>query len=223
MLFVFIHSKHFRPLSPVEDGLSYAGWGGSSSHINPAFRDTSPPVSMEFNIESFQDHQEQLLQMQRQQQEQLLRQETDLDNSGSLFNIDQSLSSRPTSRFTLDSATAQFAASAVYNATQELVASKPTTAASVQAAPAALVAGAVASASKPTVSLPPHSPALTALMTQNTPPSQSTTHITGANTSLIGVRTSSTAAAVSLTNGPINCKCVSVDRTALRVDNRVKG
>ncbi|KAK2144972.1 hypothetical protein LSH36_714g00018 [Paralvinella palmiformis] len=196
--------KHFRPQSPVEDNPGYRGWGSSLSHINPAFRDASPTASMEFNIESFQDHQEQLLQMQRQQQEQLLKQETDLDNSGSLFNIDQSLSSRPVSRFTLDSATAQFAASAVYDATREPSMSKSPATTSITVAVTAAVV--VPSSSKPTVLLPPHSPALTALMTQNVPPSQSSTHTTGANISLPGVKTCSSSANISLTNGPINSK-----------------
>lgn len=55
--------------------------------------------------------------MQRDQQEQMLRQETSgLENS---FNtLDHSFSSQPTSRFTLDSEKARFAASAVINSAQ---------------------------------------------------------------------------------------------------------
>jgi hypothetical protein len=80
----------------------------------------SPPEMVtEFNIESFQNHQEQLLQMQREQQEQMLRyQTTDLDSS---VDLEHSFSSQPTSRFTLDSATAQFAASAVVNSSTQVV------------------------------------------------------------------------------------------------------
>ena len=78
---------------------------------------------MEFNVESFESHREQLLQMQRAQQEQLLREETDVvaPGGGATLNLKHSLSSQPTSRFTLDSARAQFAASAVCNSTQELI------------------------------------------------------------------------------------------------------
>ena len=79
---------------------------------------------MEFNVDSFESHREQLLQMQRAQQEQLLREETDVaipGGSGSMLNLKHSLSSQPTSRFTLDSARAQFAASAVCNSAQDLI------------------------------------------------------------------------------------------------------
>ena len=68
-------------------------------------------------MESFANHQEQLLAMQRQQQEQLLK-HTDLESS---FDLDHSFSSQPTSRFTLDSASAQFAASAVCTSTKDLI------------------------------------------------------------------------------------------------------
>lgn len=57
--------------------------------------------------------------MQQQQQEQLLKQETDLALDPS-FDLEHSFSSQPTSRFTLDSASAQFAASALCNSAQEL-------------------------------------------------------------------------------------------------------
>ena len=103
-------SSHFRPRTPTDD----LGVGGSG------LRDClSPPLATEFNVESFQNHQEQLLQMQQQQQEQLLRQETDLTVESS-FDLEHSFSSQPTSRFTLDSASAQFAASAVCNSAQEV-------------------------------------------------------------------------------------------------------
>ena len=67
-------------------------------------------------MESFANHQEQLLAMQRQQQEQLLK-HTDLESS---FDLDHSFSSQPTSRFTLDSASARFAASALCTYTKDL-------------------------------------------------------------------------------------------------------
>lgn len=77
------------------------------------------PVSQtsDFYMESFANHREQLLAMQRQQQEQLLK-HTDLESS---FDLDHSFSSQPTSRFTLDSASAQFAASAVCTSTKDLM------------------------------------------------------------------------------------------------------
>ncbi|CAH1774556.1 unnamed protein product [Owenia fusiformis] len=102
---------HFRPGTPTDEPLS---------PTTVPFRALSPidtvPTVTEFNIESFHDHQEQLIEMQRQQQEQLLKQ-TDLDSS---FSLEHSFSSQPTSKFTLDSATAQFAASAVVSTTQSL-------------------------------------------------------------------------------------------------------
>lgn len=71
----------------------------------------------DFYMESFANHQEQLLAMQRQQQEELLKR-TDLESS---FDLDHSFSSQPTSRFTLDSASARFAASAVCTSTKDLL------------------------------------------------------------------------------------------------------
>lgn len=99
--------RHYRPHSPTSEDSSHCG---SSSFSNS--QDTT-----EFNMESFQSHREQLLQMQREQQEQLLRQQTsDLDTS---FNgLEHSFSSQPTSRFTLDTASAKFAVSAVMNSSQ---------------------------------------------------------------------------------------------------------
>lgn len=83
------------------------------------FDNSSPivaPSILEFNLESFQSHQEQLLQMQREQQEALMRQDAaSLDNS---FSLEHSFSSQPTSRFTLDSDSAKFAVSAVMNSSQ---------------------------------------------------------------------------------------------------------
>ncbi|XP_045207305.1 enhancer of polycomb homolog 1-like [Mercenaria mercenaria] len=100
--------SHFRPHSPPPDT--------DSSHLlgPPSF--TSSQDS-EFNMDHFTSHQEQLLQMQREQQEQLLRHQTcDLDTS--YPTLEHSFSSQPTSRFTLDTASAKFAVSAVINSTQ---------------------------------------------------------------------------------------------------------
>lgn len=75
-------------------------------------------------MESFQWHREQLLQMQREQEARMLNQDlagpvapiSDLGVPGN--NLQHSFSSQPTSRFTLDSASAEFAASAVINFSQ---------------------------------------------------------------------------------------------------------
>lgn len=102
----FFYSPHFRPHSPTVEESSR----GSSPHA--AQEDIT-----EFNMESFQSHKEQLLQMQRAQQEQLLKQDTsDLNNSCN--GLEHSFSSQPTSRFTLDSDSAKFAVSAVMNTSQ---------------------------------------------------------------------------------------------------------
>lgn len=77
----------------------------------------SSQENSEFNMDYFTSHQEQLLQMQREQQEQLLRHQT-CDLNSSYPTLDQSFSSQPTSRFTLDTASAKFAVSAVMNSTQ---------------------------------------------------------------------------------------------------------
>ncbi|KAK7480951.1 hypothetical protein BaRGS_00027766 [Batillaria attramentaria] len=110
----------FRPQTPpLEDDelrddprLTVAGMAGTSS---------SPSIP-EFNLESFQCHREQLMQMQREQEARLLNQDlagpsingNDVGNPGN--NLQHSFSSQPTSRFTLDSASAEFAVSAVINA-----------------------------------------------------------------------------------------------------------
>jgi len=105
-------SPHFRPRSPTEEAPP-----GSPTAVFPG-----GATSVEFNVESFESHREQLLQMLRAQQEESLREETDVAPGGSTaLNLKHSFSSQPTSRFTLDSASAQFAASAVCNSTQELI------------------------------------------------------------------------------------------------------
>lgn len=87
----------------------------SSSNDKPSH--TAQEDNTEFNMESFQSHQEQLLQMTRAQQEQLLKHDnSDLNNSCN--GLEHSFSSQPTSRFTLDSDSAKFAVSAVMNTSQ---------------------------------------------------------------------------------------------------------
>ncbi|KAL4229035.1 Glycosyltransferase 64 protein C4 [Mactra antiquata] len=100
--------SHFRPHSPPPEL-------DRSHHLGtPSF---SSSQDSEFNMDHFTSHQEQLLQMQREQQEQLLRHQTS-DLNTSYTSLEHSFSSQPTSRFTLDTASAKFAVSAVINSTQ---------------------------------------------------------------------------------------------------------
>ncbi|KAL3836282.1 hypothetical protein ACJMK2_021719 [Sinanodonta woodiana] len=101
---------HYRPHSPPSEDSSPSHFNGSS------FSNSQEPI--EFNMELFESHREQLLlQMQRQQQEQLLLQDS-LDLEISYNGLDHSFSSQPTSRFTLDSDSAKFAVSAVISSSQ---------------------------------------------------------------------------------------------------------
>jgi hypothetical protein len=89
---------------------------------------TSPALSSEFNVESFQNHQEQLIQMQRLQQEQLLTQDTKTPTSVDLSSLTLTIPvSVASSKLLLDSAKAAFAASAVHNSATELICSSVTT------------------------------------------------------------------------------------------------
>ena len=116
-----VFSLHFRPKTPTEDvALTLEGMSPSCSGAGV---DGNTAASLEINVESFQSHQEALLQMQRQQQEALLRYQSNHPDTS--FDLDHSFSSQPTSRFTLDSASAQFAASAVRNPQLELLYTAP--------------------------------------------------------------------------------------------------
>lgn len=109
-------SHHFRPKTPTDDELA--------SGLLPNECLSPTPSSTEFNVESFQNHQEQLLQMQqRQQEEQLLQQDslTPVAASSSSTDLSQPFSPQHLSKFTLDSASAAFAASAVHNSANELI------------------------------------------------------------------------------------------------------
>ncbi|KAJ8307466.1 hypothetical protein KUTeg_015550 [Tegillarca granosa] len=97
---------HYRSHSPTTNDTPSLS---NSSKSNSAQEDT------EFN---FQSHREQLIQMQRAQQEKLLQQDSLADLDSSCTSLDHSFSSQPTSRFTLDSASAKFAVSAVMNTSQ---------------------------------------------------------------------------------------------------------
>lgn len=109
---------HFRP-QPSARRVSVA----SSDEPDDSNQQVNSPVgqlddvnnaleSVPTDFESFQSHQEELFEMQRKQLERLKQEELSSDNS---YNSEHSFTSQPTSRFTLDSASAKFAVSAVLN------------------------------------------------------------------------------------------------------------
>lgn len=116
----------YRPQTPPpeDDALREEQW--SSSH--PATMAACPTAALasasEMNQETYQVHYEQLLQMQRDQETRRLNQDLSSavvmgDEMGTPNNkVQHSFSSQPTSRFTLDSASAEFAATAVRSTAQ---------------------------------------------------------------------------------------------------------
>lgn len=119
-------SPFYRPQTPPpeDDALREEQW--SSSH--PATMAACPTAALasasEMNQETYQVHYEQLLQMQRDQETRRLNQDLSSavvmgDEMGTPNNkVQHSFSSQPTSRFTLDSASAEFAATAVRSTAQ---------------------------------------------------------------------------------------------------------
>ncbi|XP_019630045.1 PREDICTED: enhancer of polycomb homolog 1-like isoform X2 [Branchiostoma belcheri] len=110
--------RHFRPRSPPSEDDS------SPSQAPPSFSDhlsslitfpASPPE--EISAEQFHDHQQELVKVNLGMQKQQLAAQQDEAVS---TNLNQSFSSQPTSRFTVDSASAQFAVSAVVSNTENL-------------------------------------------------------------------------------------------------------
>ncbi|XP_062566237.1 enhancer of polycomb homolog 1-like [Saccostrea cucullata] len=173
---------HFRPHSPTLEESSSCG--------NPSHAAQEDVV--EFNMESFQSHKEQLLQMQRAQQEQLLKQDTsDLNNSCN--GLEHSFSSQPTSRFTLDSDSAKFAVSAVMNTSQ------------IQNARS----GAVLSRTQAAASETPPTPQTVVLTNAVAPAAVST----AANLSLLPPTTVLPPISSVITNGPIDHKNVVSSKT----------
>lgn len=165
--------SRFRPKSPAEEtegGESSNGCGSADG---------------EFNAESFHSHQEALLAMQRHQMEVQMKAENTLH---SVFDLDETISSQQSSKFTLDSASAQFAASAVCNSTQELLQSN--------LAPSSSSSGSAATSSTAT--------------TTATPSGASSTTLSGVSTAA----TSSVGAIIH--NGPLDNKTggLSVSRAA---------
>ena len=104
---------------------------GSSANVNDRLSNTSHPDS-DVITENYNNHHEALPNMQRQQQEQVLRQQTNqLDRHSSegapSYDLDHSFVTTTApggvngrTRFTLDTATAQFAVSAVRTSTDGL-------------------------------------------------------------------------------------------------------
>lgn len=128
---VYIKDKripHFRPHSPLADL-------ESGHHIGTSSFAPSQGESSDFNMDHFTSHQEQLRQMQREQQEQLLRHQS-CDFDSPFTELEHSFSSQPTSVFTLDTASAKFAVSAVINSTQVQVQQSATSTATINGASA---------------------------------------------------------------------------------------
>ncbi|XP_046357654.1 enhancer of polycomb homolog 1-like isoform X1 [Haliotis rufescens] len=215
---------HFRPKTPPPDSDSRHGSRSPSS----------TPVSVEFNFETFQSHKEQLLEMKREQEEKLLQLEaSEIDSS---VILGQSFSSQPTSRFTLDSASAEFAVSAVMNSSQlpsaNIGATTTTTTTSTSSSSSNNLTA-------PSVSLPPVSTSPSSLLsasltappilvtTQTTTPTPPTVAVT-TNGPLIDSKTSglstSPAANILQLNFPLNVCSVTTAAvtTALTAATSVK-
>ncbi|XP_074652761.1 enhancer of polycomb homolog 1-like [Tubulanus polymorphus] len=133
---------HYRPRTPPDD-----------LDDDLTVRPLSPPITPDYSVfEQYRTHQEQLYEMKREQEDQILRYETsDIDSS---IDLEHSFSSQPTSRFTLDSASAQFAASAVIN--QQLLlqtTSVTTTTTTTAASSSSLLSSSFSSSSTPSLSL----------------------------------------------------------------------
>ncbi|XP_002741851.1 enhancer of polycomb homolog 1-like [Saccoglossus kowalevskii] len=106
---------HFRPRTPERTDESHNSLTVPVSSSSSACASLSQEATG-FNAEQFQTHQEQLVQMQKQQQLEQLKQEKLIPDSS--VNLGASFCSQPTSKFTLDSATAHFAVSALINTDQ---------------------------------------------------------------------------------------------------------
>lgn len=119
---------YYRPQTPPpEQDSSLQDDVKSSHHCSFQYSKSSSPSS-EFNLESFNCHREQLLEMQREQAARLMDSDfissavsaSNLGGSLSGCDLQRSFSSQPTSRFTLDSASAQFAVTAVITDSAQL-------------------------------------------------------------------------------------------------------
>ncbi|CAL1546785.1 unnamed protein product [Lymnaea stagnalis] len=109
------HIPHYRPKTPPPEETRHSPSSGSSNghggggHNGGSFFSHS---LSDFDVESFQSHREQLLEMQREQQQKLFT-EDDRDTSITL-DLEHTLTqSELGSRFTLDSASAEFAVRAL--------------------------------------------------------------------------------------------------------------
>ncbi|KAL8608996.1 hypothetical protein ACOMHN_059927 [Nucella lapillus] len=112
---------HYRPKSPPPDESSSQDGAHPSLHSGANPGRTPSPGRPEFNAESYRSHHEQLMAMHMEQEAVRLNQDTAATLSSALplgGDLGLSFSSQPTSQFTLDSASAQFAASAVIDVAQ---------------------------------------------------------------------------------------------------------
>lgn len=121
---MFHFSPYYRPQTPPPEEDSLRDETRSSLHRSAFNSKSSSPSSQEFNLESFNCHREQLMEMHREQEALLLNQDSPSTvaasnhGAGSGNDLQRSFSSQPTSRFTLDSASAQFAVTAVIDSAQ---------------------------------------------------------------------------------------------------------
>lgn len=177
---------HFRPHSPTLDETAPHG-----SNVTSAEEET------EFNLESFQSHREQLLQMQRAQEEQLRKQDTLVLDSSCSSELDHSFSSQPTSRFTLDSESAKFAVSAVLNTSQLQSATKPGASTQSSSLPSS------SSSASSTISIKAIKPASNVAVVATTLPTAAISAVSPAVT-LSSPLVSVTPTTKTLSNGPIS-------------------
>ncbi|XP_070536567.1 enhancer of polycomb homolog 1-like [Ptychodera flava] len=177
---------HFRPGTPAGDKTSQS----NAPFTVPVTSSSSSTASSDkdmhaFNAEQFQNHQEQLAQMQKQQLEQLTQEKSILDSS---INLEASFCSQPTSKFTLDSATAHFAVSALINTDQCPNLVQPSSVGSTRT-PQSQVANSALHEPTPKITAPGHSLAPAATVLQLNYPISTTSTTTTPSASSSGLST----------------------------------
>ncbi|XP_077993273.1 enhancer of polycomb homolog 1-like isoform X1 [Glandiceps talaboti] len=195
---------HFRPRSPPSSdkpsgSQTKAPFSVPVSSTSCSSAASSDKDTTAFNAEQFLNHQEQLAQMQKQQLEQLTQEKSLLDSS---INLEASFCSQPTSKFTLDSASAQFAVSALINTDQCPSLVQPSATAHSRTSKNQVTNSAIYEPT-PKITAPGHSLAPAATVLQlNYPISTATTTATTSSTGLSTLNATSltrTATAVSTT------------------------
>lgn len=110
--FLIIYRHHYRPKSPPPKDFSPAAGSSNGTRGGPGDGGVIGRQLSEFDMESFQTHQEQLLEMQREQQQRLFTE--DDHDTAVVLNLEPMLrQGDPGSHFTLDSASAEFAVRAL--------------------------------------------------------------------------------------------------------------